>query len=61
MGGILKSRAMVKLAAESLALLRKLGLNSVFPHGMVPEEYTRSHFLAAFSGPAALGRGAPFG
>ena len=59
MGGILKSRGMVKLAAGTLALLRKLGLNSVFPHGMVPEEYTRAHFLAAFAGPAALGRKAP--
>jgi glycolate oxidase iron-sulfur subunit len=59
MGGILKSRAMVKLAAGSLALLRKFGLNSIFPHGMVPEEYTRTHFLTAFSGPAALGRQAP--
>jgi glycolate oxidase iron-sulfur subunit len=58
-GGILKSLGMVKLAAGSLALLRKLGLNKVFPHGMVPEEYTRSHFLAAFSGPAALGKSAP--
>ena len=59
MGGILKSRGMVKLAAGSLALLRKLGLNSVFPHGMVPEEYTRAHFLAAFAGPAALASKAP--
>jgi len=59
MGGILKSRGMVKLAAGSLALLRKLGLNSVFPHGMVPEEYTRAHFLAAFAGPAALAGKAP--
>lgn len=55
-GGILERRGMVKLASTSLALLRKLGLNSVFPHGMVPEEYTRAHFLAAFSGPAALGK-----
>ncbi len=59
MGGILKSRGMVKLTAKTLALLRKLGLSSVFPHGMVPEEYTRAHFLAAFSGPAALGQKAP--
>jgi glycolate oxidase iron-sulfur subunit len=59
MGGLLKSRSLVKLAAGSLALLRKLGLNNVFPHGMVPEEYTRAHFLAAFAGPAALGRQMP--
>ncbi len=59
MGGILKSRGMVQLAAVSLALLRRLGLNGVFPHGMVPEEYTRAHFLAAFAGPAALAGKAP--
>ena len=59
MGGILKSNMMIKLAAGSLALLRKFGLNKVFPYGMVPEEYTRAHFLAAFAGPATLGRQAP--
>lgn len=58
-GAVLKSRGMVKLAAGSLALLRKLGLSSIFPHGMVPEEYTRAHFLAAFAGPAALGGQTP--
>jgi glycolate oxidase iron-sulfur subunit len=58
-GAFLKSRRMVKMAAVVLSLLRKLGLNRLFPFGMVPEEYTRSHFLAAFAGPAALGRKAP--
>ena len=58
-GGLLKSRKLVKLAAGALALLRRLGLNSVFPYGMAPEEYTRAHFLAAFSGPAALGQPTP--
>jgi glycolate oxidase iron-sulfur subunit len=58
-GGILKRRGMVKVAATALSALRKLGLSSVFPHGMVPEEYTRTHFLAAFAGPGALGRQAP--
>ncbi|MDX9822088.1 MAG: (Fe-S)-binding protein, partial [Syntrophales bacterium] len=58
-GGLLKSPGMVKLAAGSLSLLRKLGLGYVFPHGMVPEEYTRAHFLAAFAGPAAIGQKAP--
>jgi glycolate oxidase iron-sulfur subunit len=54
-GGLLKSRRLVKLTAEMLALLRKVGLNRVFPHGMAPDEYTRTHFLTAFAGPAALG------
>jgi len=35
-GGFLKSRGLVKLAAGTLALLRKLGLNSVFPSGTMP-------------------------
>jgi glycolate oxidase iron-sulfur subunit len=47
---------MVNMAAGTLSILRRLGLNNVFPHGMVPEEYTRAHFLAAFAGPAALGK-----
>ena len=58
-GSFLMSRNMVKMAARALSILRKLGLNNVFPHGMVPEEYTRAHFLAAFAGPAALGKKVP--
>ena len=58
-GGLLKNPGLVKLAAGSLAVLRKLGLNGVFPHGLAPDEYTRAHFLTAFAGPAALGRKAP--
>lgn len=58
-GGFLKNNALVKLAARSLALCRKFGLNRVFPYGMAPDEYTRAHFLAAFAGPAALGQPAP--
>ena len=58
-GGLLKSRGLVKLAAGALALLRKFGLNRLFPHGMAPDEYTRTHFLTAFAGPAALGGRAP--
>ena len=59
LGAILKRRGMVKLAADALHVLRKTGLNRVFPHGMAPEEYTRTHFLTAFGGPAALGRPTP--
>jgi glycolate oxidase iron-sulfur subunit len=58
-GGILKRPAIVKAGALALSILRKTGLNSLFPFGMAPEEYTRSHFLTAFAGPAALGRQAP--
>ncbi|MDQ5986700.1 MAG: glycolate oxidase iron-sulfur subunit [Syntrophus sp. SKADARSKE-3] len=55
-GGMLKRKAIVKLAAAALAVFRKLGINNIFPNGMVPEEYTRTHFLTAFAGPGALGR-----
>jgi glycolate oxidase iron-sulfur subunit len=58
-GAFLKSRGMVRLAAAGMAILRRTGLNRLFPYGMVPEEYTRAHFLAAFAGPAALGGPAP--
>ncbi len=58
-GGVLKRPGVVKAAAAALSILRRSGLNSLFPHGMAPEEYTRSHFLAAFAGPAALGQKAP--
>jgi glycolate oxidase iron-sulfur subunit len=55
-GGVMKRKGMIKLAAALLAFLRKSGLNRLFPYGMVPEEYTRTHFLTAFAGPAALGQ-----
>jgi glycolate oxidase iron-sulfur subunit len=54
-GGFLKSPGLVKLAAGALALFRRLGINDLLPFGMIPEEYTRAHFLTAFAGPAALG------
>ncbi|MHB8829981.1 MAG: (Fe-S)-binding protein [Syntrophales bacterium] len=58
-GGILKRPGLVSAAAKSLALLRRVGLNRLVPHGMAPEEFTRCHFLGSFAGPAALGRKAP--
>jgi glycolate oxidase iron-sulfur subunit len=59
LAGILKNRSLVTLAAGTLSLLRRLGLNNLFPYGIVPEEYTREQFLSAFAGPAALGVQAP--
>jgi len=59
MGGMLKSRPLVKLASGSLKVLRKVGLNRLIPGGMVPDQYTRKQFLAAFAGPAALAGPAP--
>jgi glycolate oxidase iron-sulfur subunit len=58
-GGVLKRPGVVKAAAAALSILRRSGLNKLFPYGMAPEEYTRSHFLTAFAGPAALGGQAP--
>jgi glycolate oxidase iron-sulfur subunit len=58
-GAFLKSRAGVAFAAGALALLRRTGLNRIFPYGMAPDQYTRAHYLAAFAGPAALGGPAP--
>ncbi len=58
-GALLKNPVVVSIAAKSLSLLRKTGLNTMMPYGMAPEEYTRSHFLATFAGPAAIGKKAP--
>jgi len=58
-GGVLKRPGVVKAAAAALSILRRSGLNGLFPYGMAPEEYTRAHFLTAFAGPAALGQKAP--
>jgi glycolate oxidase iron-sulfur subunit len=55
-GGALKRPGVVKAATAALSILRRSGLNGLFPHGMAPEEYTRTHFLTAFAGPAALGQ-----
>lgn len=58
-GAFLKNQRLVKLASGALSVLRRAGLNKVFPHGMAPDEYTRAHYLAAFAGPATLGQRAP--
>lgn len=58
-GAFLKSRTGVALAAVALGLLRRTGLNRLLPYGMVPDQVTRASYLAAFSGPAALGGPAP--
>jgi glycolate oxidase iron-sulfur subunit len=55
-GGMMKRKGMIKFAAGMLAIMRRSGLNRLFPYGMAPEEYTRTHFLTAFAGPAALGQ-----
>jgi glycolate oxidase iron-sulfur subunit len=61
LGGVMKSRRLVRLAAAGLAVLRRLGAGRLVPGGLVPEEITRRRFLAAFAGPAVLGGPAPAG
>jgi len=58
-GGAMSRPWMVRLGAAGLSLARKLGLNSLAPFGAAPDEYTRTHFLTAFSGPGALGTATP--
>ena len=58
-GAVLRSRALVGLGALSLAALRRLGLLRFLPSALLPKEFPRKAFLAAFAGPAALGGKAP--
>ena len=58
-GGFMGSPLMVKLGAFGLSVMRKLGLNNLAPFGAAPDEYTRTHFMTAFSGPATLGQSKP--
>ncbi len=59
MGSLLKSPQLVEFAARALSLLRRAGLNNLVPFGLAPDEYSRAHFLANFTGPVALGAPAP--
>lgn len=54
-GAVMAQPLLVKMGAFALAVVRRLGLGKLFPFGVVPDEYTRTHFLTAFAGPAALG------
>jgi glycolate oxidase iron-sulfur subunit len=59
LGGVMRSRRLVRLSAGVLALLRRLGASRLVPWGLVPDEVTRRQFQNAFAGPAALGGPAP--
>ena len=59
LGALMKNRTLVKLSAGTLKVLRKVGMNTMIPHGMAPSEFTRKQYLASFAGPAALGSAAP--
>ena len=58
-GGVMGSPLMVRLGAFGLSVMRRLGLNNLAPFGAAPDEYTRTHFMTAFAGPAALGQTKP--
>ncbi|MDF2634177.1 MAG: protein of unknown function cysteine-rich region domain protein [Pelosinus sp.] len=55
LGGLMKNRTLVKFSAGTLKILRKIGMNTLIPHGMAPSEFTRKQYLSSFAGPAALG------
>jgi len=55
LGGLLKRRALTKMAATAFRVLRQTKLNRVLPQGLVPSNFTRDQFLASYAGPAALG------
>ena len=55
LGGLMKNRTLVKFSAGTLKVLRKIGINTLIPHGMAPSEFTREQYLSSFVGPAALG------
>lgn len=59
LGRLMKNRNLVKLSAVTCKVLRKIGMNKMIPHGMVPSEFTRKEYLASFVGPAALGSFVP--
>ena len=54
-GGAMSRPWLIKMGALGLSVARKLGLNSLAPFGAAPDEYTRTHYLTAFSGPGVLG------
>jgi len=56
LGGVLRSRRLVRLGSMSLGLLRRLGLLRFLPASL---GVARESFLSAFAGPAALGGEAP--
>jgi len=59
LGTLMKNRTLVKFSAGTLKVLRKIGMNTMIPNGMVPSEFTRKQYLASFAGPAALGTATP--
>jgi glycolate oxidase iron-sulfur subunit len=55
----LRRRGLVNGAGRIISLLRKLPISNLMLRGLLTKEFTRETFLAAFAGPAALGRETP--
>jgi glycolate oxidase iron-sulfur subunit len=55
LGGLMKSRFLVKISSRAMKVMRKLGINKLVPFGLVPDELTEKQYMALFAGPAALG------
>ena len=55
LGSLMKNRLMVKLSSGALGVMRKIGVNKLIPYGVVPCEFTKEEYTAAFAGPMALG------
>ncbi len=55
LGSLMKNRLMVKLSSGALGAMRKIGVNKLIPYGVVPCEFTKEEYTAAFAGPMALG------
>lgn len=56
LGTLMRNRRLVKLSAQALGIVRKARVNRLVPFGMAPREFNRRQYLAAFAGPAVLGR-----
>ena len=55
LGGLMKSRSLIKMSATAMGVMRALRANRLVPFGLVPDEFTQKEYMEAFAGPAALG------
>ncbi len=58
-GGLLRSRRLLRLGASALGLIRRFRLGTWVPGRLLPREFPRDQYLAALAGPAVLAGRAP--
>jgi len=58
-GGLLRSRRLLRLGASALGLTRRLRLGTWVPGRLLPREFPRDQYLAASAGPAVLAGSIP--